>query len=227
MIQLKKMIMDEASKSIHEIDQTVKNYPWEDRLMYANWLAQSYFYVCHTTRNMALACSRFTLAQNDFHNSFIEHIKEEKGHEKLAFNDLKAMGYHPSQFTEYTETACIYQSMNYLIMNDEPISILGFALVLEGLAAQKLTSTYKAIAQVHGAQAATFLKVHTIVDVEHSQESEHTLDLCSEQQLKSVLKAVRHCDTLYKNLYIKLMSEKENIYQQFQNYKITSPEITA
>src|SRR6218665_1042029 len=64
---------------------------WRDPHYYANWLAQTYYYVCHSTRVLAAAAARCHIDKDKIHMQLIQHAKEEKSHEKLATADLSAM----------------------------------------------------------------------------------------------------------------------------------------
>src|SRR5262245_13457821 len=79
----------------------VDSFPWAHREAYAAWLAQTYYYVSHSTRLLALAASRYTVADDAFHLRCLEHLREEKSHEKLATADLKALGKTAREYPEF------------------------------------------------------------------------------------------------------------------------------
>ena len=61
---------------------------FSNKTKYNAWLSQAFHIVKHSTPLLALCCSR--AGQNrDFHNRCIDHLAEEKGHDKLILNDLK------------------------------------------------------------------------------------------------------------------------------------------
>ena len=81
------------------LESTIKSFPWEDPLAYQLWSAQTYYFVLHSTRLFALASSRCLLTENALHFKLLNHLAEEKGHENLALQDLKAMGSKPSNLS--------------------------------------------------------------------------------------------------------------------------------
>ena len=83
--QLTEKLMQEQAKAIDA-------FPWDSKEAYADWLAQTYYFVCHSTRLLALAASRFQVDEDAYHLRFLEHLKEEKSHEKLCLTDLKTLG---------------------------------------------------------------------------------------------------------------------------------------
>src|SRR4051794_23231768 len=72
----------------------VRDFPWGDRRAYADWLAQTYYYVHHSTRLLACAAARFPTDErgDGLHHRFGKHMSEEQKHEKLCVHDLKGLG---------------------------------------------------------------------------------------------------------------------------------------
>ena len=65
--------------AIEEIYEEALKFPWENEKIYANWLAQSFFYVQWTTRQLALASAKSKpIVEDLYHWRFIEEAKEEK-----------------------------------------------------------------------------------------------------------------------------------------------------
>ena len=69
-------------------------FPWTKRAAYMGWLAQTYYYVRHSTRLLAVAAGRFphTRQGDTLHLRFGAHIGEEKRHELLCVRDIQALG---------------------------------------------------------------------------------------------------------------------------------------
>ena len=190
--------MEKAIESIYQVTQAM---PWEDKAYYANWLAQSFFYVQWTTRQLALASAKTKPQDEDtLHWRFIEEAKEEKKHEMIAKKDLEAMGHKVSEFDELPHTAFFYQTLTYMIENDHPIAILGYSLTLEGYAATKLSDVYQRVLAAHGEKATTFLKLHAEVDVEHFANALPHLQACPQGLLPVVYRGVELCEAVYKGI---------------------------
>jgi pyrroloquinoline quinone (PQQ) biosynthesis protein C len=198
--ELTDLIFKKSNAAIDHVYSEFEKYPWDNREAYALWLAQSYFYVSYTTRMLALAASRTKLDENKFHLKFIGHAAEEKGHEKLCINDLKALGHSASDFPELPQTSAIYHSLHYLIENADPCAILGYALVLEGISANRAEVVLEKLTKTYGKAATSFLRVHVEVDKGHNQETKQALEACSEKQLEAILQGVNMVTALYESM---------------------------
>lgn len=202
---------------IETISKVASNFEWENKKLYAQWLAQSYFYVSWTTRQLALA-SAYTKpgVEDDYHWRFIEEAKEEKKHEILCLEDLKSMGYSISEFHEYPHSSFFYQTLNYLIERVHPIAILGYALTLEGFAALKGGDLYERAKKQHGAAATHFLRLHCEVDKDHFANALPYLKSCPQHLLPIVEKAARQCSVIYRGIFADIY---ENAQQTHQSVK--------
>ena len=113
-------VIQNGTMYVDDVFSTVTKFPWHHKNYYSEWLAQTYFYVSHTTRMLALATSKFSINEKSFHMKFIELINEEKGHEKLAEFDLKQLGFATSSFAELPETSAIYHALSHLAASNRP-----------------------------------------------------------------------------------------------------------
>ncbi|MFN3697689.1 MAG: iron-containing redox enzyme family protein [Pseudobdellovibrio sp.] len=193
-----KTVYNEMLVAIDRIAHDCEKFAWHDEQTYANWLAQSYYYVSWTTRQLALASARTKPGTEDtLHWRFIEEAKEEKKHELLALKDLKALGYELSMFPELPHTAFFYQSLSYMIENEHPIAILGFSLTLEGFAAKKAHLSYPKVLSSHGQEASTFMRLHCEVDVEHFSQALPHLESCPTHLLPIISRGIQLCTAIY------------------------------
>jgi len=193
-------------KMLNAIDllaERAHQFPWENKAYYANWLAQSFFYVQWTTRQLALASARTKPMQEDsLHWRFLEEAKEEKKHELLALQDLKNLGYTPDQFQELPHTSFFYQTLTYMIENEHPISILGYALTLEGFAAKRLVEVYPRIKTCYeGSKAISFLKLHCELDADHFENALPHLQACPQELLPLISKGIDQCCAIYQGIF--------------------------
>ena len=147
--------------------EAMDNANWSDRHFYGNWLAQSYHLVASTTRFAALTAGHLELHQAELHGQMLEHLSDETGHEKLAFNDLKALGFSLNNYEMLLETRMMLQSQHYFISRSA-IAHLGFILVLEDLAVQRGPKVLAIVKKAFGARSATFIDAHAKLDPEHS-----------------------------------------------------------
>jgi hypothetical protein len=157
-----------------ELERTgriLREFPWESREAYASWCAQTYHYVCHSTRLLATSAGRIPLAHDEFYNRYVRHLQEEKGHEKLALRDLEKLGYSIREFPEEANTAAFYQTQYFSVEHVNPYALLGYILILEGLAASFGPGVYKRTQAAHGKEASTFWKVHAEDDPDHLEQA--------------------------------------------------------
>ncbi len=143
------------------------SYDWSDQDFYSHWLAQTYYYVCHSTRIIALAASRFYLDRNALHLRFLEHISEESNHEKLAVNDLKSMDLRIEDLPELVTTKSFYQSQYYQIERCSPTALLGWIIALEGIAALGGERFQATLDKHYKPRATSFVRVHAEEDEGH------------------------------------------------------------
>jgi hypothetical protein len=192
--------MEVLNKEIETISVVARAFPWDDRAHYAFWLAQTYYYVAHTTRLIALAAARMPIADENFYGRFVREISEERGHELLLLNDLKALGHSIEEFEELPETSFFYQTLGYLIDREEPVSILGYSLTLEGLSALKAHEYYARASAAFGENACTFLRVHNVVDEKHFEAGFQFLQEVPPRAVAPIMKGARQCSAIYRNI---------------------------
>lgn len=173
--------------------------PWEDRDFYANWLAQTYYYVVHSTRLIAY-CGAF-LKNDRLHYRFMAHIREESKHEVLAENDFKNLtGRQVREVNESPVLSGFYQSQVYWITMRQPISFYGYILCLEGLAVDYGGKAYERVLKAHGEKAAAFLRVHSQEDIDHLEKAFTTIESLSAEELEDVQKNFVQSAGLYRQM---------------------------
>jgi hypothetical protein len=208
MINLKRSLYH----SLLDLQEVTLTFPISQKHMYAQWLSQTYYFVCHSTRLLAVASSLFKMDKNDFHYRFAEHIKEERHHELLAIKDLKEIGCDIEQFEELPETAAFYQTQYYWIERVNPIALYGYILCLEGFATQGAVAFYESVCATYGKKAGTFLKVHTCEDVDHLEKALSRLESISLEEAHIIEKNLKLSCTLYKNIYLKMLNQPDKLH---------------
>src|ERR1700733_16022871 len=109
-----KQVYKDEMKSLKSCAET---FPWEDPRAYAFWLGQTYYFARITTRLLIMAGAHFDYSLQQLHLRFIDHAKEERGHEKILIQDLKALDSNIERIPELTSTAGLYQSQFYWIQH--------------------------------------------------------------------------------------------------------------
>lgn len=177
----------ELQVHLDELGKVIHNVPWHDKAIYGAFLAQTYYYVNHSTRLLALAASRFQASEERIHRRFIKHATEEMSHEMLALRDLKNLGLSLESYHEFPSTRAFYQTQYYMIEHVSPWSFWGYILMLEGLALTEGAWLSREIEHHHGEKAGSFVKVHAVEDVGHMAEAEQALALLPDNQRPLVL----------------------------------------
>lgn len=157
-------------------------FAWEDRSLYGNWLAQTYYYVRHSTRLLALASSHMPLQFEPQHLRFADHLQEERGHDLMAKKDLENLGFSLTDFPELTETTTFYQTQYFWIQHQGVFSFFGWILSLEGSAVGVGKEVYTRVQKAHGDKSSIFLRVHTREDEEHLPKAFEQLQALPESQ---------------------------------------------
>lgn len=157
------------SECVARLGSGLSAFPFEDPRCYADWLAQTYYYVRHSTRLLAAAAARFSLdAFGDrLHQRFAAHMAEEKRHERLATHDLHALGKDLDQFPERDTTRQFWEPQYYKIEHEDPIALFGYILALEGMSAAHGPAALARAQQAHSPAATKFLEVHAQDDEDH------------------------------------------------------------
>ena len=160
---------DLFSSCMRRLDQGVQEYPWTQREAYADWLAQTFYYVSHSTRLLATAAGRFPrdASGNALHQRFAKHIAEEDRHELLAEHDIGALGLTLARFPERDSTRMFYETQYYKVEHQDPIVLFGYILPLEAVAVSRGRWVLEQIEPQYGRAAGTFLRVHAQDDVDH------------------------------------------------------------
>lgn len=183
--------------SLSSLDQAVDNFPWENAYCYALWLAQTYYFVNHSTRLLALASSQCSLESQKFHVRFLDHLKEERGHEKLALQDLKILDRNIKDIPELAETSGLYQSQYYWITQKGSASFFGYLMALEGIAVRQGPDVYGRVRKKHGEKATQFLRVHVQEDEGHMDEAFKQVSHLDFGNLESIIQNLRQSAALY------------------------------
>jgi pyrroloquinoline quinone (PQQ) biosynthesis protein C len=158
------------SQSVQMMGEATAAFPWRDPAAYSDWLAQTYFYVRHSTRLLAVAAGRFghDPRGDALHHRFGHHMGEENRHELLALNDLKHMKTGTiERFTELPSTRSFYEVQYAKIVMQDPNALFGYILPLEIASAKFGRAACDAAKEAFGAACVSFLKVHVEEDPDH------------------------------------------------------------
>ena len=198
MIDFRAIVKTEMNKT----RKVILEFPWESRQAYGMWLAQTFHMVNHSTRLVALAGALTPLDRNELHARFVDHAKEERGHQLICISDLKAIDHKLEDFPCLYPSAAMYQIQYYWIQNRGVTAFFGYTLALECLATEFGPELYRRASEAHGKNAAKFLKVHSEDDVGHVQKAFEQIDLLTDEEKQMALQNLEVSANLYRSMLI-------------------------
>jgi hypothetical protein len=197
-------LIEIVEAEMKKFNETIQNYPMETPLGYAHWLAQTHYFVRHSTRLLALCCANLGWDRNDLHNRFIDHTREERGHDMMALSDLKSLGFKLESFPELPETQAFYQTQYYWVEHVSPLAFFGYILCLEAASVNGGQSLYQRALKAHGQRPTVFLKVHVQEDVDHVKKAYEQLATFPEKDLVAITENLKLSCHLYRQIYEKM-----------------------
>lgn len=182
----------------------INNFPWGDKNAYAQWLANTYHYAFNSTRIIALGAGTMPPHLTKISNRFIQHAAEEKGHEKLLENDVKALGMDIHSVPVSSVMEMYYRSLYFWVSPaGHPVGLFGWILSLEALAANAGGSVLVEVKKFHSPKSCSFLNVHSDADPDHLNKALEAVSFLSTDELKIVAQSLK----MYSESYIRLLSE--------------------
>ncbi len=163
--------MSKIEMNLNPITEAATSFPWDNKATYAEFLAQTFYYVQHSTRLLALAAGLIPLKDKKSFDRYIKHISEEKNHELLAKHDLKNLGFDLDQMSEMASTRLLWEPQYFKVIHKSPMALLGYILPLEALAANEGGKVVQALKEAHGEKCLSFLKLHGEEDIKHVQDA--------------------------------------------------------
>jgi hypothetical protein len=200
---MKTSSVEQFKSWIDHIGEQFSAYPWEDQNAYAHWLAQTYFYVRHTTTMICMVAADYGAKNPSGFDMALHHLKEERGHDLMLIKDLEHLERNIEEFKEEPETQLFYQNQYYMIQNRGPESHLGYALLLEGMCSKFGPDVLRRVQKAHGREAAVFLEVHVVADQDHAAEGFEQLAALGPEVAKGVLRNVEQSAFLYERVLMK------------------------
>jgi len=160
--------INKLTNEIEHLKSLLNDINWKDTAFYELYLAQTFYYVKHSTRLLALSASRLDFDNHQkSHLRFIAHLKEESGHEAIVLNDLKNLNRDIRSIPEFFSTKALYQMQYYAVEHHHALSLLGYILFLECLASMVGPGIYQSIKHHYKPQQLSFLKLHAEEDPDH------------------------------------------------------------
>jgi pyrroloquinoline quinone (PQQ) biosynthesis protein C len=199
---------DQVQRCTASLRGAMENFPWHERAAYADWLAQTYFYVRHSTRLLAAAAARFEFGERGdaLHYRFATHIGEEKKHEQLCVHDLKQLGVSLEQFGERHSTRAFYEPQYYKIEHQGPSALFGYIVALEAFGPAYGPQIVATVTEAFGPKCAAFLKVHAEEDEDHIEKALAMISTVPERERAWVLENLEQTTYAYRALLADIAS---------------------
>ncbi len=173
-------------KQLNHTTELINSLPWDNKQFYADYLAQTYYFVCHSTRLLARSISHFPVNKDYLYKHFLAHLKEENYHERLASSDIKNLGYSLDNLPENNLTKAFWEVQYYKNDQSKGIALMGYILYLEGIAVHCFQNAYKTVNQCHGPKASHFIRVHVEEDPEHLNGAIKMIESFSPEEQKLI-----------------------------------------
>lgn len=198
-------LRSQLNDQIQITSQLFAQFPWDVRPAYADWLSQTYHFVRHSTRLLALAAAVAKLDQQDSHERMVCHIRNEFGHEKLALNDLSNIG--ESVSPERSQTRSFYETPRTTIMRYGPVGLIGYMHFLESLAVQCGPILIHQLSSLYDSNSCRFLKVHAAEDIEHVKTTEDELLNLSATDIEVVQVSIQVAGQQYNEILKEIITD--------------------
>jgi thiaminase len=213
---MKQRLEKTLSTELKNSNELILNCDWKNKDFYADYIAQTFYYVRHSTRLLALAASRLNYEQEQkIHLRFISHLKEESNHEKLALSDLSHLDFKIENFPEINATRLFYEPQYYKIEHERPLALMGYVLFLEALAQKVCPSLSKKITGYHGNKTATFIHVHGEEDPGHVEKALRMILDLNQQDLLAIENNLIQSSYVYSQLLTELnLKWNKSIYKK-------------
>jgi thiaminase len=188
----------------------VREFPFSDRAAYAEFLAQTYHYVTHTTRLLGLVASRIGPDREKLHFGFMKHAAEERSHHLLAEHDLEKLDDRLANHPPLAVTSALQECQYYRVLYQEPTSIFGHIVALEGVASLHGPWVYETVRNAHGEAASTFVKLHAEDDPSHMRHTFEAISRLTEREKELIRANFLHTSALYATLLREMAAEITN-----------------
>ncbi len=171
---------------------------------YKGYLQETYHFVRHTPRFLAVAAARFGYGYEAIRRRFLKHTTEEFGHELFALKDLETLGGDPEQAKKaepLISTTALVAFHYYWADRVNPVGLFGTIYTLEGLGQGVASGVAEAL--VKGLKipktAVTFLSSHGEFDQKHMAEARQMVEkhVKEEQDERDIVYCSRAAFELY------------------------------
>lgn len=178
------------------------------RELYIQQLLETWHFVKHTPSYITSAASRLPDGYEVLKRRFVQHAREELGHDQWVLEDLASLGITAAEVRSSTplpHTSGLVAYQFYTVERLNPVGLLGLEYALEGSTASSAGGLVARLQQVLSLpdESLQFFKRHVAVDVHHQAENVQTLSslVRAPQDRLAVLRNARDSYELYAMMY--------------------------
>lgn len=182
---------------ITEIAQASDQIDWNDKETYCKWMNQQYYLVQNSSRYLAFAASLVNVEKHDDFHWWLHHLREELDHDKTLLKDMKSLGWVQLE-PIMPEIRAMVGSQYYDLQKHGPDSLLGYALLLEGLSTIRCAVIAEKVEKAHGGKS-TYLRLHGAVDLDHYPAGIAAVEKFSLERQAVVIQNLEMMASLYLN----------------------------
>jgi hypothetical protein len=197
-------IRQELCLILNQVNHNTPAEKLKDIEIYAQWLAQTYFFVRHSTSLLGLAMPY--IKNEELRHRFEKHIGEEERHDKLLLKDLEKLGHSISEFQEWPMTQAFYQGQYYRIQFECGSSVLGYILFLEGLAAGWGLDLYHSLKNLFP-QSVLFAKIHAEEDPGHVDQALKAIESLPKHEQEIIINNLKYSHEIYQRMLNKMIEQ--------------------
>lgn len=170
---------------------------------YASLMRQIFHHARENPQIQALAAVRFRGTQRQCVKAFFKHATSEIGHDELALNDVRALGWDTTRIPverPLPETTALLAFPYFQIEHLDPIGYLGYLFHLEFMPTRSGAQILHTLNSIGApAEAVTFITDHATIDVGHNKLMEMYIEkmVLTQEDLETVIHAMEVTAQLY------------------------------
>ncbi len=202
-----KSIYTSFIKEIDSITVLLDKYPFEKKSAYGYFLNQQYFLIRHSTRLLAVSASTIDTANSTEFRWWAKHLQEEIDHDLTILQDMKAIGY---KFNDYCEPMVRGLSLALFedIRRNGQDSLLGYALMLEGISTKRCAILANRIKNSHG-KGFSYFELHALADEKHFPQGIARVDGFPEHRKQIIIENLSMSAHLYRDFLVTINHQQQ------------------
>lgn len=151
---------------------------YASKKLYAIYMTETYHYTFHNSRNQAVIPARRDEMDINYMKFCLHHAEEEAGHEMMAFNDIRKLGFNLRKDNLPEPLPATQELIRYIYETAEkgnPLARLGYSFWAERVYSYiaPLLQLMKVVGI--GGKSMTFFNEHSDIDAKHAEEVDEAI----------------------------------------------------